>query len=523
MLRIFRKNTPLFPLVTWGDLLVLLSGVTVYVGLAASTLTKFSIWFDEAFGSYLIRFNFADLTRYTANDVHPPLYYWLLKLWSMAFGNTEVGLRSMSVFFAAITIIGVFLFVLRQFGRRAAYLSLALLVVMPFFVRYGQEARMYTLLTAIIVVATYVLVYAVETKKRAAWAWYGVLLALGMLTQYFAALAWIAHALWLFVRARNKQHDSFKQTIRRMFDRNTITAYAVGILLFCFWLPFLVIQFLTIQGHGFWIKPITTATVPDFLTNVLLFTDSSGAQSWLALGLYVLVGSFGYLAYRLLRSLKGEVRMSYLLVIALVVVPPLILLALSLPPLRSAFVDRYLVISAVFIAVFMGVTLALSANMVGRKLRAVLLIVPLVFMGIGIVNQSVTGNYNKSSGQSNDTRQLLEQVRAKASPGTPVLATTPWIFYEASIYDTPDSPIYYVNETTQYKYGSLTALAENEIHKIRDIDAFGREHKDIWVIGNLRDTAPRALRSNWIEQESIVINDAVTKQPLFKATHFSVE
>lgn len=522
MLRLFRKNISFFPSAIWADALVLLAGVMVYVGLAASTLTKFSIWFDEAFGSYLIRFNFADLTRYTANDVHPPLYYWLLKVWSMAFGNTEIGIRSMSVFFAAVTIVVIFLFVLRQFGRRAAYLSLALLVVMPFFVRYGQEARMYTLLTAIIALATYVLVYAVETKKRAAWVAYGVLLALGMLTQYFAALAWVAHAAWLLVRAHRPQ-DKLTQTVRRMFDKNTLTGYGVALLLFAFWLPFLVIQFVTIQGHGFWIKPVTTTTIPDFITSVLLFTDSSGTQSWLAVGVSVLVGTFVYVGYRLLRALKAEARMNYLLVMLLVCVPPFILLLLSMPPLRPAFVDRYLVITAVFMAVFMGVTLAYADKLVGRKVRTTLFIGVLALMAVGIVNQSVTGNYNRSSGQSNDTRQLLERIRAKAYPGTPILTTTPWIFYEASIYDNSESPIFYVNETTEYKYGSLTALAENEIHKIRDIDEFSRRHKDIWVIGNLRDTAPRPLRSNWTERESIVINDSMTKRPLFKATYFTVE
>lgn len=522
MLRLFRKKVPLFPLVTWGDLLTLGAALTVYVSLAASTLTKFSIWFDEAFGSYLVRFNIADLTRYTANDVHPPLYYWFLKVWTMAFGNTEVALRSMSVFFAAVTIIFVFLLVLRLFGRKAAYVSLGLLVITPFFVRYGQEARMYTLLTAIVVAATYVLVYATETKKRWAWVTYGVLLALGMLTQYFAALAWAAHFVWRFVTVR-KPGMSFRKSLRKVFDKELIIAYGVAAALFCFWLPFLVIQFLTVQGHGFWIKPVTTVTLPDYLTNVLLFTDASGSPSWLALALYGFLGLFIYLGYRVYRRLQGQTKSYYLLLICIVLVPPAILLLMSMPPLRPAFVDRYLMVSALFLPVFMAVTLVLARGVIGFKTQVAVLGVIVAMMIVGLFNQATTGNYNKASGQSNNTRQLLEAVRDKAADGAPILATTPWIFYEASIYDTPESPIYYVNETTEYKYGSLTALAENEIHKIRDIDAFSKDHKEIWAIGNLRDTAPRPLRANWQERESIVINDDVTNKPLFKATRFSVE
>lgn len=522
MFRLFRKNTPFLPTFLWGDLLVLGAGVSTFVLLASATISKFSIWFDEAFGSYLIRFDFAALTRYTANDVHPPLYYWLLKVWSLFFGNTEIGLRSMSVFFGAVTIIFAFLLVLRLFGRRAAYVSMLLLVLSPMFIRYGQEARMYTLLTAIIVSATYVLTYAVETKKRVVWIIYGVLIALGMLIQYFAALAWVSHLAWLYLRAR-KKGDSFKKSLSRLFNRNVITAYIVAVGLFCFWLPFLVIQFLTIQGHGFWIKPVTITTIPDFLTSVLLFSDSTGAVSWLALAFYALLGLFIYLAVKLLKSLPDDKRSYYLLFICMIVIPPAILLIMSMPPLRPAFVDRYLMMSAIFIPLFIGVTLAFSQKFIGKWRTLLVLLVIITMMAIGVVNQSVTGNYNKSSGQSNNTKQLLEAVRAKAPAGTPILATTPWIFYEASIYDNPDSPIYYVNETTEYKYGSLTALAENEQHKIRDLDAFDEQHRDIWVIANLRDVPPRALRDNWREQESIIINDDITKRPLFKATHFSVE
>ena len=141
----------------------------------------------------------------------------------------------------------------------------------------------------------------------------------------------------------------------------------------------------------------------------------------------------------------------------------------------------------------------------------------------GIATQTRVGNYNKSSGQSNNVRQLLESVRDKYPIGTPIIANSPWIFYEASIYNSTQSPIYFVHETTQYKYGSLTMLAEDETFKIRDIDSFGVQHKTIWMIANMNEAAPKPLRESWKEQESIVINDDLTNKPLFKAVRFNVE
>src|SRR5574344_785036 len=88
-----------------GSWLLLLVGLTIFSILCLMTITKSSIWFDEAFGAYLIKFNFLDIARYTSFDVHPPLFYWCLKSWGMIFGYSEIGLRSMSVFFGCIAII----------------------------------------------------------------------------------------------------------------------------------------------------------------------------------------------------------------------------------------------------------------------------------------------------------------------------------------------------------------------------------------------------------------------------------
>lgn len=524
MFNIFRKKNSFWPTFSWQDMFVLFGGIGVYTAIASSTITKFSIWFDEAFGSYLIRYNVFDITRYTANDVHPPFYYWLLKVWSLAFGNTEIGIRSMSIFFGVVTVILAFLFVLRFFGRRAAYVTLLFLVISPMFIRFGQEARMYTLLTAIIVAATYVLVYAQHgyTKKRWPWILYGVLVAVGMLTQYFAALAWVSHWVWRFFTIRNTG-DSIKEALRKFFTKEWVVAHAVAFVLFAWWLPFLITQFFLVQENGFWIKPITSATIPDFLANYLLFTDHSGVTSWLAFGFYFVLIAMIFIAIRTIRSLKDTQRSMYQLILCMTLIPGLLLIFASMPPLQPAFVDRYLIMSVIFLSLLVGISLVMSKNIVKTWLRVSVGVVIAVLMIGGIATQMRVGNYNKSSGQSNNVRQLIDAVRSKAAPNTPIIANSPWIFYEASIYNNQISPIYFVHEITQYKYGSLTMLAENDTFKIRDLDAFGREHPTLWMIANLNEAPPYALRDSWKEQESIVINDDLTRKPLFKAVRFNVE
>ena len=84
------------------DALVLLVGLVVFAAIAFGNATRASIWFDEAFSAYLIQFSYWDILVFTAEDVHPPVYYWLLKAWSTLFGTTEFALRSLSVVFVPL-------------------------------------------------------------------------------------------------------------------------------------------------------------------------------------------------------------------------------------------------------------------------------------------------------------------------------------------------------------------------------------------------------------------------------------
>jgi mannosyltransferase len=514
----FRRKNDFWPNLKPLDIAALVSAIVAYVAITGSTLTKFSIWFDEAFGSYLIRFNYFDLTRYTAYDVHPPFYYWMLKTWSMLFGNTEIGIRSMSVFFGIITIIFIFMFVMKYFGRRAAYLSLLFLILTPLFIRYSQEARMYTLLTAIVAAATYILLYAEQTSRRWAWITYGVLVAIGMLTQYFAALAWAAHWVWRGLILSKKG-----PFLKRYFTRNWILAHIAAFLVFLPWLPWLIRQFVDVQGNGFWIPSITSATIPDYLTTVLVFGDHNSVKGWLAVGAYAVVVSMIVFVAKLMPSLKSKHVQPYLLILCLVVVPVVLLLIMSLPPLRPAFIDRYLLPAALFIPVLAAVTITLSMGRFSKNLLVITIGLITIVLSAGIYNQSIVGNYNKNTNQSNNIRQLIEEIRAQPDNGGPIVANTPWVFYEASIYETNNSPLYFVNETTTYKFGSLRMLKENDDHKILDVDAFAREHQSFWIISNVKDSTPNKLRESWLVSKEIVVNDTVSDKPLFKAIRVSAE
>ena len=518
ILRLFQKRQSLLPL-DKADWIVLSSGLAIFAVLSLWTIAKSSVWFDEAFGAYLIRFNFWEIAQYTAADVHPPFYYWLLKIWSFLFGTTEFALRSMSTLFAAVAIFFGFLLTKRLFGRKAAWLSLLFTVLAPMLVRYSQEMRMYTLVSAIALAATYVLTIAMERGKRKYWVIYGILVGLGMWTHYFSALMWLSHWAWRawVLRKEHKDRKKFKQAF---FTKDWVVAHIIAVGFFLPWLPALVYQFVIVQANGFWIPPVTPSTLPNFFTNILYYQDQDGVSPWTTLLLMVVIVSLVVIATRLYRTLNAVQRQNYMLIFTLAFVPIILLFILSMPPVRSTFIDRYLVPASLGISLFIGVTLALSSNIVKPLQRKWLIVLIGGAMIFGIYNVYQLGNYNKTLRNSNNTHQIIEAATAKAKDGEPIIADSPWLFYEAVFYSTANHPVYFIDANTEYKFGSLNMLRDNDQFKIKDLAAFTREHPVVWYLGRPKDNNLTAPDSTWKQQTDVRVNDSVNGRPSYEAIQY---
>ena len=88
----------------------LIGVVAAAVLLRSPHLTQRSVWFDEACSWRTARFPVAQMIRSNVQDVHPPLYFLILKCWMTVFGDSTLALRSLSVLFGALTVSGMYLF-----------------------------------------------------------------------------------------------------------------------------------------------------------------------------------------------------------------------------------------------------------------------------------------------------------------------------------------------------------------------------------------------------------------------------
>lgn len=503
------------------DILFLTAALAIFVTITLFNVTNAAIWFDEAFSSYLMQFNFADIANYTSSDVHPPLYYWALKIWSELFGTGEFGLRSMSIFFAAATIAVAFFLTSHLFGRKVALVSLVFLVLSPMFVRYADEARMYTMAAFIVISATYLLIKATEGKQKRWWVFYGILVGLGMWTHYFTALIWLAHWAW-HAWATYSKGASFKTWWKRFFTKDWVLAHVVAVCIFAPWLFFMLKQLTVVQASGFWIGAVSLDTPTNYLTNVFYYLEHGQAQSWVALALITIVVLTTVLIPKVYKGFTKVEKSNFILVSSIAWVPVILLFMASLPPLQPSFVERYLIPAIIALMIFMAVVLVVGT----RKWRPVLRALPILLIAgmmiFGITNVYKYGNYNKNTNYHIVTRDVIKEIHKVAKPGEPIIATSPWNFYEAIPYTTKDHPIYFIDANTEYIYGSLDMLKNNDLHKIKDFDAFAKQNPVIWYLGTSETADIEPYETTWTKLQTVSFYDQLIDKSIYRATQYRV-
>ena len=121
-----------------------------------------SLWYDEAVTAHVASQGISELTRWTADDIQPPLYYYVVAGWTRLAGRGEWALRFPSVCFSLLTVALLWALARRLFGagragQIAGLVAALLAAISPLYVYFAQEARMYAQLTFLCALAGYAL------------------------------------------------------------------------------------------------------------------------------------------------------------------------------------------------------------------------------------------------------------------------------------------------------------------------------------------------------------------------------
>lgn len=271
-----------------------------------------SLWYDEGNSARIAERSVRLIIEGAAGDIHPPLYYLLLKLWRAIFGGGEAALRSLSALAGVGTVALTFLIGREGFNARVAVMAAFVAAISPFAVYYGQEARMYALLAFAATLSTWALLPALMGRdwspRRAAV--YVLATVFGLYTQYAFPFVMVAQGV-CFVGANAAVTNYWRSLKTPMVVGQSrwlryILANLIAIALFAPWLPIALRQI-----RGWAVAPQDYqlgAALLDCLRWIVVGRTLPQSEAWLALIVVGVLALIGLLANRRQTSRSTSLR-----------------------------------------------------------------------------------------------------------------------------------------------------------------------------------------------------------------------
>ncbi|WP_407379220.1 hypothetical protein [Methanobrevibacter sp.] len=226
-----------------------------------SPFNQMIIHIDEYFTISVLNFPITDLAYVIAHDVHPPLYYLLLKIASDILTIFGIGFDKIFIYkimtiipYAIILILSVTK-IKNEYGYFTAGLFAFSMAVMSEFLVYYSILRMYSWAALFVVLAFLYLRDVIDKNDRKYWALLTIFSVLAAYTHYFAAIPIVCIYICLFIYLLLNDKEKLKYWF--------ISAIC-GIILFAPWIFSLTSQ-LTSVSEGYWIPEITFNNIIGFL------------------------------------------------------------------------------------------------------------------------------------------------------------------------------------------------------------------------------------------------------------------
>ncbi|MDP1706872.1 MAG: glycosyltransferase family 39 protein [bacterium] len=227
-----------------------------------SNLAKRDFWYDEAFTGIVVRSGWSEMFKELINDIHPPFYYILVKLFGRFFNYNVFGLRLFSVVFGLLAVWLVYLLAKEIFDRETGLWSALIAAIAPIAIQYSQEARMYSLLVCLFLTATLFFLKGLETGSKKYFLIWGIFLGLAALTHYMAI---IMSPIFLIILALK----FFSSPEKKKIIKGVLYGCGAAFLVFLPWLNNFNFQLNNLKEKELtWVTP---AKISDIFLNIQMF------------------------------------------------------------------------------------------------------------------------------------------------------------------------------------------------------------------------------------------------------------
>lgn len=219
----------------WGGAALL--GLLAFSAFLRTRALDASLWIDEGISAGIASHPAGEIPGLLRQDGSPPAYYLLLHAWTELAGTSEAVLRAPSLAFALLTVPAALWAGWSLFGRKAGWICSAAAAVLPFLTEQAQEARMYTLVAFLSLLATATFLHAFAFRRRRYVPLFALVLALLLYTHYWAIFLALGGIVALVALAATASPPD-----RRGLTLDGGLAFGFAALAFAFWAPTLAFQ-----------------------------------------------------------------------------------------------------------------------------------------------------------------------------------------------------------------------------------------------------------------------------------------
>lgn len=360
-----------------------------------------NMWFDESYSIAIAKHSFKEIWQIGSHDVHPVLYYVMIRIVMLITNNNIMCVRLFScVPLILMSILG-YTFVRKEFGNKAGIIFTFLSLFFPTLLAYAGEIRMYTwamLFVTMMFVYAYKIINNNNNNVRKAlsddnnfayenriknkkisvknWVIFSIFSLASAYTHYYALVAATIINVGMFlyflvsykktsknnnanyndnikndnIKKANIKNESIRNDSNEIFilkDKktyqfnliNSIVSAVVQIILYLPWLFVFISQTKSVS-KGFWIKFPTPLNVIEFI-----YTGNIGEgsiQKYLSIPFSLL--SFAFLVYLIVKNWrkKDNKIITTKVILSIWVATILMMCLASLIMKQSVFYQRYL-------------------------------------------------------------------------------------------------------------------------------------------------------------------------------------
>jgi mannosyltransferase len=432
-------------------LIPLLGLILVAFGLRAWRLDVQALWWDEGISLYLANQDVATILADRARDIHPPLYFLLLRAWVLLVGSSAWATRFLSVILGTLCVPLLYRLGHRLAGPLTGGLAALILALSPFLLHHAQEVRMYALLPLLALLSTCLMLRLLQQEEFFVWLVPLIVTAAALYTHYYAAFIPFFQTIFVFIARRRK------------FLLRWLMAQAGLLLLYLPWLAFVGSRLpASVAGKTRYEQDISLGLLP-FLDRYLRtasigYLDRSALISLGASALFLL------LAFRGIYRWWGKARRSGLALALLYLGLPL--LGGWLINLRFPF-DRFPRLLAFAAPAYY---LLVAGGLVWRHSPILGGVALLLVMGISISGLAPT--YTILRHPDEDYRLLIARVEGLAHPGDAVICDFPW---QAGYFQS-----YYQGDWPRLYLPPGRAWASDLSRMGQDLDRLMADHRLVW-------------------------------------------